>query len=116
MQSLTGCCAGGNGASNDRNLTNEEMLEIFKQTSFFNVKSALSNNQVLRDARPSGLRTGVDHDFEDAWDDLKDEISDTDAPSAQVSLRSVRLLMFLHLHTHIYIRMSTARAKNVTRR
>jgi hypothetical protein len=70
--------AGANPADGD--LTDEQLLEVFKQTSMFNVKTALNNNQMLMGIDEildyAAERYGTDEDVSD--DDLRAFWSDDD--------------------------------------
>ena len=66
-------------------LTDDQLMEVFKQTSIFNVKSALANNQNLMQ---NGTEEDHEHDFfsdsdisdTDEWDYLRGFWSGQDVP------------------------------------
>ena len=60
----------GPSSSVDHGLTDDQLMEVFKQTSIFNVKSALANNQNLLQNETE------EHKNDDFFSDS--DISDTD--------------------------------------
>lgn len=66
-------------------MTEEQMLEVFKRTSLFNVKLAVHNNEVLAERAEAWNRAGLDGSEGDDcnWEHFKQYLSDEDNPELE---------------------------------